>query len=50
VATIDLDLWDRMMAVNLRGTMLACRHRDPGAHLEWWWGDHQHDLDLRDRG
>jgi NAD(P)-dependent dehydrogenase (short-subunit alcohol dehydrogenase family) len=29
VATIDLDLWDRVMAVNLLGTMLACRHAIP---------------------
>jgi NAD(P)-dependent dehydrogenase (short-subunit alcohol dehydrogenase family) len=26
VANMDVDLWDRTMAVNLRGTMLCCKH------------------------
>jgi NAD(P)-dependent dehydrogenase (short-subunit alcohol dehydrogenase family) len=29
VVTTPLDVWDRVMAVNLRGTMLMCRHALP---------------------
>ena len=29
IETIDLEIWDRTMAVNLRGTMLACRYAIP---------------------
>ena len=29
VVTMDLDAWDRVMAVNLRGPMLGCRHAIP---------------------
>ena len=29
VASIDVDVWDRTMAVNLRGVMLGCKHALP---------------------
>jgi NAD(P)-dependent dehydrogenase (short-subunit alcohol dehydrogenase family) len=29
VAKIDVDIWDRTMAVNLRGVMLGCKHAIP---------------------
>lgn len=29
IASMDADLWDRTMAVNLRGTMLGCKHAIP---------------------
>ena len=29
VASIDVDVWDRAMAVNLRGVMLGCKHALP---------------------
>jgi len=29
IETMDVDIWDRTIAANLRGTMLACRHAIP---------------------
>ncbi len=39
VVDMDVDVWDRTLAVNLRGAMLGCKHAIPRMPRSRRWGD-----------